>query len=396
MTMQDNSKKLLQEARELQEHMVALRRDFHRHPETAFEEHRTAEKVEEELRHLGLEPVRIGKTGVMADIVGNPGGKTFALRADMDALRVEEETGLDFASEKKGYMHACGHDAHTATLLGAAALLVSRKKSFKGALRLIFQPAEENVEGAAVLIREGVLEGVDAIFGQHVWASLESGKVSIEDGPRMAGADRFTIHIKGKGGHAGLPHETVDAAVVTSATVLALQSIVSREMNPLEPVVVSMGEVHSGSRYNVIADKGLIDGTVRTFSEEVRQYIPEAIERVAKNTARTYRAEAEVEYVMGVPVTKNDPTVAALARESARKILGEDCFESVPPVGGAEDFSRYVEVVPGAFGFFGGKSSDPEVSKSHHHPKFDIDESKFYQMAALYAQVGLDYLEAVE
>ncbi|HPJ27061.1 MAG TPA: amidohydrolase [Synergistaceae bacterium] len=394
--MRKQYENLLEDAQELQKHMVELRRDFHRHPEVAFEEHRTAEKVEEELRRLGLEPMRIGGTGVMADIRGKSPGKTLALRADMDALEVEEETGLEFASSRKGYMHACGHDAHTATLLGAAALLVSRKEDFAGTLRLIFQPAEENVAGAEVLVREGVLQGVDAIFGQHIWASLESGKVSIEEGPRMAGADRFTIHVKGKGGHAGLPHETVDAAVVTSAIVLALQSIVSREMNPQDPVVISMGEVRSGSRYNVIADKGFIDGTVRTFNEEVRRNIPHAIRRIAENTARVYRAEAEVEYVQGVPVTKNDPAMAALARESARKILGENCFEHVPPVGGAEDFSRYVERIPGAFGFFGGKSSNPEASGAHHHPKFDIDESRFYQMAALYAQVGLDYLEATE
>ncbi len=391
--MKGNSENLLEQARELQERMVELRRDFHRYPEGSFEEHRTAEKVEAELRRLGLEPVRIGGTGVMADIVGKPGGTIFALRADMDALEVGEETGLDFASQREGYMHACGHDVHTAALLGAAMLLVPRKEEFRGTLRLIFQPAEEKVAGAEVLIREGVLQGVAGIFGQHIWASLESGAISIEPGPRMAGADGFTIHIRGKGGHAGLPHETVDATVVTSAVVMALQSLVSREMNPLDPVVVTVGEMHSGSRNNIISDKGIIRGTIRTFSEEVRRQVPGALERIAVNTARAYRGEAEMEYEPGVSVTKNDPSMVTLARESARKLFGEERFREVPPVGGAEDFARYLEQVPGAFAFFGGRSANPQASSAHHHPKFDVDESRIWEMAALHAQVGLDYLE---
>ena len=394
--MKEYPKSLLEEARELQETIVGLRREFHRHPEASFEEHWTAARVEEELRRLGLEPVRIGGTGVMAEIAGKPGGKTFALRGDMDALEVEEETGLDFASERKGYMHACGHDAHTAALLGAAMLLIPRRETFRGTLRLIFQPAEEKVQGADMLIREGVLSGVDAIFGQHIWASLESGKVSIQEGPRMAASDVFTIHIRGKGGHAGLPHETVDAAVITSAVVMALQSLVSREMNPQEPVVVTVGELHSGSRNNIIPDKGVIKGTVRTFNEEVRLQIPGAIERIARNTARAYRGEAELLYEPGVPVTKNDPLMATLARGSARKLFGEDRFQEVAPVGGAEDFACYLQKIPGAFGFFGGKSPNPEASSAHHHPKFDIDEGRIWEMAALYAQVGLDYLESGE
>ena len=354
--MKEYPKSLLEEARELQETIVGLRREFHRHPEASFEEHWTAARVEEELRRLGLEPVRIGGTGVMAEIAGKPGGKTFALRGDMDALEVEEETGLDFASERKGYMHACGHDAHTAALLGAAMLLIPRRETFRGTLRLIFQPAEEKVQGADMLIREGVLSGVDAIFGQHIWALSGIRKGFYPGGASHGASDVFTIHIRGKGGHAGLPHETVDAAVITSAVVMALQSLVSREMNPQEPVVVTVGELHSGSRNNIIPDKGVIKGTVRTFNEEVRLQIPGAIERIARNTARAYRGEAELLYEPGVPVTKNDPLMATLARGSARKLFGEDRFQEVAPVGGAEDFACYLQKIPGAFGFFGGKS----------------------------------------
>ncbi len=372
------------------DYMVEMRRYFHENPEPSTEEYNTSAKIKEELDKMGISYVSAAGTGVIGTIQGGKPGKTVALRADMDALQVKECTGLPFASKKEGLMHACGHDGHIASLLGAAKILNEIKDEIQGTVKLFFQPAEETAWGAKKMIEEGALEGVDGVFGIHIWADIELGKISVEAGPRMASTDLFRIKVTGKGGHGSLPHQGVDAVVAGSAIVMNLQSIVSREVSPLETAVVSVGQIKSGSRFNVIAPEAFMDGTTRAFSAEVRGKFHGMIDRIAKNTAAAYRAEAVTEYEYLVPVTINDERCSKIAEEAVRETFGEEALTTFPKITGSEDFSYFSNEREGVLCFVG---TGTENYYPHHHPKFSVDERALPVAASMYAAYAVNYLK---
>lgn len=372
------------------DYMVEMRRYFHENPEPSTEEYNTSAKIKEELDKMGIPYVSAAGTGVIGTIQGGKPGKTVALRADMDALQVKECTGLPFASKKEGLMHACGHDGHIASLLGAAKILNEIKDEIQGTVKLFFQPAEETAWGAKKMIEEGALEGVDGVFGIHIWADIELGKISVEAGPRMASTDLFRIKVTGKGGHGSLPHQGVDAVVAGSAIVMNLQSIVSREVSPLETAVVSVGQIKSGSRFNVIAPEAFMDGTTRAFSAEVRGKFHGMIDRIAKNTAAAYRAEAVTEYEYLVPVTINDERCSKIAEEAVRETFGEEALTTFPKITGSEDFSYFSNEREGVLCFVG---TGTENYYPHHHPKFSVDERALPVAASMYAAYAVNYLK---
>ena len=372
------------------DYMVEMRRYFHENPEPSTEEYNTSAKIKEELDKMGISYVSAAGTGVIGTIQGGKPGKTVALRADMDALQVKECTGFPFASKKEGLMHARGHDGHIASLLGAAKILNEIKDEIQGTVKLFFQPAEETAWGAKKMIEEGALEGVDGVFGIHIWADIELGKISVEAGPRMASTDLFRIKVTGKGGHGSLPHQGVDAVVAGSAIVMNLQSIVSREISPLETAVVSVGQIKSGSRFNVIAPEAFMDGTTRAFSAEVRGKFHGMIDRIAKNTAAAYRAEAVTEYEYLVPVTINDERCSKIAEEAVRETFGEEALTTFPKITGSEDFSYFSNEREGVLCFVG---TGTENYYPHHHPKFSVDERALPIAASMYAAYAVNYLK---
>ena len=360
--------------------VVADRRHIHQHPELGFQEFETARLVTERLRSLGVEEIRTGiaTTGVTGLIRGTkPGpGKVVLLRADMDALPIQEENDVDYKSQIAGKMHACGHDAHTAGLLGVARLLMDRRDQFSGTVKVLFQPAEEGGGGALVMINEGVLEDpkVDAAFGLHVDQGSPVGVISLRPGPALAAADRFRVVIKGKGGHGAHPHETIDPIAVGAQIVTALQMIVAREVDPTEPAVVTVGALIAGEAANVIPDTAEMRGTLRSFNPDVRTQLAMRVEEIVKGVAGALRAEVDYQYNPGYPSTVNDPDMAALVREVAIEVVGEDRVVEPPLQMGAEDFSYFLQRVPGAFFFVGSKNDERGLTWGHHHPRFDIDE----------------------
>ena len=359
--------------------VVADRRHFHEHPELGFQEFETAELVAERLRTLGVEDIRTGiaVTGVTGLIRGGKGpGKVVLLRADMDALPIQEENEVDYRSKHDGVMHACGHDAHTAMLLGVSRILMERRDEFAGTVKVLFQPAEEGGGGARVMIDEGALEdpAVDLVFGMHVDQNAPTGEISLCAGPMLAAADRFTIVIQGKGGHGAYPHRSIDPIAVGAQVVTALQTIVAREIDPLQPAVVTVGALVAGEASNVIPDTAELRGTLRSFDPGVRQHLAEAVERVSVGIATAMRAESRFTYHPGYPPTVNDPEMAALVREEAGVVVGpERVIESERHMG-AEDFSYFLERKPGAFYFVGTRNEERGLTWGHHHPRFDIDE----------------------
>lgn len=374
------------------DYVIKLRREFHQYPEKSLEEYRTSQRIKEELDKMGIPYVSVANTGVVATIEGEKPGKTVALRADMDALAVVEETDVEYKSKVDGMMHACGHDGHTAMLLGAGKVLNDIKGQINGTVKLFFQPAEEVAKGAKAMIADGVLENVDGVFGIHLWTDLECGKVSVEEGPRMAAADIFKINVKGKGGHGSLPHQGVDAVVASAAIIMNLQSIVSRETSPLDSVVVSVGALHSGTRFNVIASEAVLDGTARYFNPELSEEMPKMIERVAKSTAEAYRAEATLEYTYGMPASINNKECSKLAEQTVLKLFGEKGLSLMTKLTGGEDMSEYMNRVPGVLAFVGAGNPEKGAGYPHHHGMFNIDEDSLEIGTSVYVQYALDFL----
>ena len=365
--------------------LVAIRRDLHRHPETSWNETRTAERIEKRLVELGLEPRRICGTGVLVDVPGGREGARVALRTDIDALPITEETGLPFASENSGAMHACGHDGHTAMLLGAAELLAADPPP--GPVRLIFQPAEEVGTGASALIEAGALEGVAAIFGGHLDVHFPAGTIFVTPGPVAASTDLLRIRIAGRGGHAARPHETVDAVVVASHVVLALQHVVSRGIDPAEAAVITVGCLQAGEVANAIAGSANLEGTIRAFKADVRERLLAETERIARATAALHGAVAEVEIERGTPPVVNEARATALAREAAVSVAGPERVASLPGANMAgEDFSFYQERVPGCYVRYGARPSGP--AHPNHSSRFDFDEAALGWGAAWLAEVA--------
>ena len=377
--------------KEDKDYTIALRREFHRYPELSFCEFKTSEIIRRELESMGIPHKTIGGTGVVATIKGKLEGKTIALRADMDALPISEGNEVDYKSENKGYMHACGHDAHMAMLLGAAKIINRMKDSIKGDIRLIFQPAEEVGGGARKLIEEGVLENVDGIFGIHVWSDIESGYVSVEEGPRMAASGRFVIKVKGKGGHGSAPNQGIDAILICSAIVMNLQSVISRELDPSHCTVLGVGSIKSGNAFNIIASEGIMEGTTRCFDDEISKEFPKIIERIVKNTAKVYRGEAELEYSDNTPVLRNHKECSKIAERSLEKIGAKNIkFEKIKA---SEDFAEYSNRVPGVFAFLGVRNEEKGAYYAQHHHKYNIDEDALELGTKLFIQYAFDFLE---
>lgn len=366
--------------------MVSIRRDLHRHPETGWNETRTAGRIEQRLVDLGLRPRRVCGTAVLVEVPARGQGARIALRADIDALPIAEETGLPFASENPGVMHACGHDGHAAMLLGAAELLAADPPP--GPVRLIFQPAEEIGTGARTLIEAGALEGVAAIFGGHLDIHFPAGTIFVTPGPVAASTDLLRIRIAGRGGHAARPHETVDAVVVASHVVLALQHVVSRGIDPAEAAVVTVGRLQAGEVANAIAGAALLEGTIRAFKADVRERLLAEAERIARATADLHGAVAEVQIERGTPPVVNDERATALAREAALRVAGPDRVAPLPGANMAgEDFSFYLERVPGCYVRYGARPISGEAHPNHSS-RFDFDEAALGWGGAWLAEVA--------
>ena len=391
------SSDLLDAANALAPTIVADRRTIHSHPELKYEEQQTSTFVQARLRDLGVSfrGGLAGGTGVIAQIRGERGeGPCVLLRADMDALPILEKTPVPFASEIPGVMHACGHDAHTAILLGVARLLNERRSEFAGTVKLMFQPAEEGGSGAARMIDDGVLEGpkVDAAFMLHVGAELPSGVVASGGGPLLAGADSFTITIEGRGGHAARPQETIDPIVAGAQVISALQAIVAREVDPFHPAVVTLGTFNAGNAHNVIPDQAVITGTIRSFDDTLFERMEQRLREIVTGVASALRAEAHVEFEMRYPPSVCDPAMAERLAEASRAVLGGGSVVDFEPRMGAEDFAFVLQKVPGAMLSLGVKHPDWPAPKPVHTATYDIDESALPVGAACMASVALDFL----
>ncbi|SHI51469.1 amidohydrolase [Dethiosulfatibacter aminovorans DSM 17477] len=379
-------------AKEYKDYAVSIRREFHMNPEPAMKEERTSDRIVEELEMLGIPCRKAAGTGVVGIIKGKTEGRTIALRADIDALELQEKNEIVYRSKVEGMMHGCGHDGHAASLLTAARILNEIKDEFSGTVKLLFQPGEEVAKGAKKLISEGELEGVDGIFGIHVWNGIDVGKVSVEEGPRMASAGIFNINITGKGGHGSMPNQGIDSVVVGAATVMNMQALVAREINPLDPAVVTLGIFNAGTRQNILAGEAYLEGTTRCFSMDVNNIFEEQIRRVAERTAESYRARAVLEYEQLVLPTINDPEMASIGEDAVRSLLGSEGLVKYEKTTGGEDFSFYTVEVPGAFAFVGSKNEEKVELFPHHHPCFDIDEDALEVASGLYAQYAVEFL----
>jgi amidohydrolase len=381
--------------------VVADRRYLHQHPELGFQEENTARFVAEKLRSLGIETrTGVAKTGVVGLLRGAQQGKTVLLRADMDALPIEELNNVPYKSQIPGVMHACGHDSHTAMLLGVARLLTERKGEIKGTVKFIFQPSEEVPPGGAKpMIEAGVMEDphVDAAFGVHIGQDLPVGTIGVCAGPTNAASDGFIATIKGVGGHAARPHGSVDPIVVAAQCISALQTLVSREVNPLRQAVITVGSLHAGTVSNIIPEEAIMKATVRTFDPDVRQNLSERIPALIKGISAAMRAEAEVQYRFGYPALVNDPAMTDLVRQVARGIVGPRRVVEREPGMGGEDMSYFLQQAPGCFFRIGSRNPDRGLIYGHHHPRFDIDDEGALPIGvAAVASVALRYLNGEE
>ncbi|NLT58441.1 MAG: amidohydrolase [Clostridiales bacterium] len=385
-------KRVKQLAADNQAYVVELRRYFHMHPESSLQEFETCKRIQQELTDIGV-PFRVVRDiGVIADIEGGRPGKLVALRADIDALEIDEKNDVPYKSTVPGKMHACGHDSHAAMLLGAAKVLKAIQGELAGTVRLIFQPAEETLAGAKIMIEAGCLEGVDRIFGIHISSGNPVGKADCLPGPRMAAADAMTIEVTGQSGHGSRPDLAVDAVVATAAIVMNLQTVVSRETNPLDSAVVSVGQMHAGTRINIIANKGVMEVSIRSFLPETRAKLNEQIKRIATRTGEALGCKVDCIDNYGTPPCINEEKSTELAQAAILEVLGEDALMQKDKATGSEDFAYYVEKVPGAFCMLG--AALPSGPRSAHHEEFDVEESTFKDGVAIYTMFALKALEA--
>lgn len=385
---------ILESAQALQPHLEELRKEFHANPEISRHEKETSARVVKELEAIGGYSITTGVNGygVVADLVGARPGKTVALRADMDALQITEETGLPYASKNPGIMHACGHDTHVTMLLGAARLLAERREELSGTVRLLFQPSEElSPEGGAKgMIAAGAMEGVDAVFGMHVWPDLPAGVFATKAGPLMAASDHFTIHLKGKSCHGAQPHAGVDAVVAGAQLVTSIQSILGRNVDPQKSAVLTVGQMHAGTRYNIVAETCTLEGTCRTFDADVRDLCEKRMREISCGVAAAMGCEAEVIYERGYCAVENDPEMADYMLSTAAELFGADkALRVTTPSMTAEDFAFYLREAKGTFGWLGageeGKEAWP-LHNCHVAPPMDI----LWRGSALFTKMVLD------
>lgn len=377
--------------------LVNLRRDFHQYPELGFKEFKTSHRVTKELEKLGIRVKRgIATTGVAGVLNVKKKAKTVALRADMDALPIQEQTDFAYKSKNKGVMHACGHDAHMACVIGAAIILSELKGELNGNVKFIFQPSEESPPGGAKpMIQAGVLKNpaVSCIFGLHCDSSIPVGKIGVKEGPFMAQADSFNITIKGVGGHGARPHDGIDAILVAAQAIQALQTIASRKIDPVQPVVISVGKIEGGTKRNIICDKVTLEGTARSLNKEVARRIPVLLKNIISGVVRSAGASFELSYSLGYPVLINNPQATDLARATIANMFGRQAiFEIKKPLMGAEDFAYYLEKVPGTFLRLGIKNPKKNAIYPWHHPKFTVDENAIKIGASVLAGVAFDFL----
>lgn len=376
---------------------VRIRRHLHQHPEPSFEEKETAAFIVAELQSYGITDIKenVGNGyGIVAKIKGAYPGPTIAFRADFDALRIQEENEVTYKSQNPGVMHACGHDSHTATLLSVAQVLAQHREELHGNVVLLHQNAEEVLPGGAKsMVEAGAMEGVDYVFGQHVQSSLPAGQVAYVNGYAMAAADFFDIHIQGKGGHGAYPHDTVDSVIIATKIVEALQTLVSRAINPLHPAVVTVAAVHAGGQANnIIADTAVIKGTVRTYQQEARDTIQREMEVMANSIAGMYHGTSELVYTRGYDSVYNHPKETTRFIEVMKEKFGEDEVVEREATMGGEDFGYFLKVKPGTFFNVGGGNPEWEATYPHHHPRFNIDETTMLRAGKAFLAIAEDYL----
>lgn len=375
---------------ELQPHLVHWRRRLHQHPELGFKEHLTAEFVAEKLQDWNIDhQTGIAQTGIVATILGSTPGPVLAIRADMDALPIQEQNQVAYRSQHDGVMHACGHDGHTAIALGLAHYLAAHRQSFSGTVKIIFQPAEEGPGGAKPMIEAGVLQNpqVDAMIGLHLWNVLPLGTVGVRSGPLMAAAELFHCKIHGRGGHGAIPQQTIDSIVVAAQVVNALQTIVARNIDPLDTAVVTVGQLHAGTAKNAIADVAEMGGTVRYFNPALGEILPQRIEQIIAGVCACHGASYEFDYQKLYPPVINDPEIAQLVQSMAATVV-ETPAGIVPDCQtmAAEDMSYFLQAVPGCYFFLGSANPEKDLAYPHHHPRFDFDESALGMGVEIFAR----------
>jgi amidohydrolase len=380
----------------VRETVIGWRRYLHQHPELSFHEERTARFIAETLASFGgLEITRPTPTSVVARLKGARPGPVLAMRADIDALPIEERNSHDFVSTNPGVMHACGHDGHTSMMLGAAKVLAGRKDDIAGEVRFVFQHAEElNPGGAEELVKAGVMDGVDMVIGAHLWLPMPYGQIGVRSGALMAAPDNFVITVSGAGGHAAIPHETVDSIAIAAQVITNLQHVVARNVDPLAPAVVSVTRIAGGTTYNVIPGQVELAGTVRTFDETLRAKIPELMKRIVAGITAAHGATFTFEYDRGYRPVHNDERATDLLRRAVTRALGSEVLVEATPTMGGEDFSAYQQKVPGSFFFIGARNEERGITNPHHHECFDIDEraldsgTRIFVAAAMLQGVG--------
>jgi len=376
--------------------LVAMRRDFHRHPELAFQEFRTAEKLALHLRGLGLEvQTGIATTGVVARLKGAKPGKTVLVRADIDALPIHEATGAPYASQNPGVMHACGHDGHAAVAAHVATLLSEMQDQLEGNVVFVFQPAEEIVAGARPMVEAGVMKGVDRVVGLHLYSLLPVGTVGVRPGPSMAAADAFTLTVRGKGTHAAMPHQGVDTVLIAAHIITALQSLVSRETDPVNASVITIATVTAGDgAHNIIPETAELKGTLRTFDSGLRAKLVRRIEELARGIAVAMGASAEIRWRDGSPAVVNDPELTERFRALATEVVGTARVLETPPVMGGDDMAEFLNRAPGVYFWVGAGDPATGKDKPHHHPGFDIADEQALPLAVeLLTRATLDFLK---
>lgn len=390
---------LKSEIDELVPGMVALRRDLHEHPELAFEEVRTSGIVAQRLRALGMD-VRTGvaKTGVVGTLQGKqkqPGAKTLAIRADMDALPIHELNSLDYRSTIDGKMHACGHDGHTSVLLAVADILSKRREELNGDIKFIFQPAEEIIGGAEPMVKEGALEGVDNIIGLHLFSSYPLGRVGVRAGATFASADKLILKIQGKGGHAAMPEVAVDPIVIAAHITTALQTLISRETSPFAPAVITIGKIEAGTAFNIIPEFAVLQGTMRAYSQTHREKLIRRISELAQGIASALNATCEVDIFDGCPPCVNDPSMTRAVQQAAEATVGAEAVDTGEEVmtTGSDDMGYFLENVPGCYFIVGAQNPEKGANYPHHHPRFNIDEDSMPIAAEVLARTALEYLK---
>lgn len=386
-------KNLMYEINENKDYVINLRRYFHENPELSWKEVNTSKRIQKELDEMGIPYEIVKDIGVIGHIKGKGEGKRLGIRADIDALPVKEETGLSFASKNEGVMHACGHDAHISILLGTAKILNDLKDEFNGEILIIFQPAEEYIQdsGAKYLSQVSEIKSLDRIIGLHIWGDIESGSASLKEGPIMASADTFDIYIKGISGHGASPNKAIDPIIAGSMVVNALQTIVSRENDPLEPQVISVTAFNSGNSKNVIPETAHLEGTTRSFNNDLRSKYKSEMLRVLEGVAITTRAEIELDYHDGTPATVNEKESTEMGKEVAKEVFKDGFIEDYPQLMGGEDFAKYLLNIPGCFLLLGGAGKKGKIAQ--HNEKFDIDEDALVLGIEYFIKYALKYLK---